>query len=256
MTDLSGRTALVTGASRGIGEACARALAAAGAHVALAARSKDQLEGVAASLPNDAVVLPIDLGQPDAAENLAREAIGALGRVDILVNNAGMAIYSASRNLTDAEVEPLLALNVKAAMVLAGRLGGHMADSGGGSIVNMSSVAGMLGVAHQHAYAASKGAMDAMTRSMAAEFGPKGVRVNAVNPGVIMTDMWAVGIEFPGVRDKVIAGTALRRLGQPEDIADAVVFLASDASRFITGQSLAVDGGIVGFAPDLLPRLE
>lgn len=243
MTDLAGRTAVVTGASRGIGAACARALDDAGARVALVARNKDDLEAVAASLGNDPVVLPSDLAEEGAADALAATLVEQLGRIDILVNNAGQSLMRPAAMADHASADALFAINQTSVLVLASKIGAHMAANGGGSIVNMSSAAAKVGVPMQAAYAATKGALDAMTRALAAELGPGGVRVNAVNPGIIETDMWDAGLKLPGVREYLERLTPLRRLGTAEDIADVVVFLASDASRYISAQTIVVDGG-------------
>jgi NAD(P)-dependent dehydrogenase (short-subunit alcohol dehydrogenase family) len=253
MFSLEGRTALVTGASRGIGEACARALDRAGARVALAARSESDLEKVAGDLTNDPVVVVSDLGQPGAAAALMSDVVERFGGLDVLVNNAGIAPAGSTAELSEDDLDPVIGLNQRAALILAGRAAGHMAGRGGGSIVNMSSAAGMAGVRWQAAYAATKGAMDAMTRALAAEWGPKGVRVNAVNPGVIRTDMWEPYLGMPGLEDHLVGLIPLRRLGTAEDIADVVLFLASDAARYITAQTLVIDGGALHTVP-LMPR--
>jgi NAD(P)-dependent dehydrogenase (short-subunit alcohol dehydrogenase family) len=257
--DLEGKTALVTGASRGIGAACSRRLAALGARVVVAARSRDDLDAVAASLPNRAVAITADLSSPGAPQQLIDDAVAALGKVDILVNNAGASLAAPSHKLTEEQLDELFALNLRASLVLAGRLARHMAGNGGGTIVNMSSVAASTGAQFMSAYAASKGAIDALTRALAAEWGPSHVRVNAVNPGVIETDMWAPTLEaLDGLRDHFLAITPLRRLGNPDDVANAVAFLASDAASYITGQTLSVDGGAndtkVMIPPALLGR--
>jgi NAD(P)-dependent dehydrogenase (short-subunit alcohol dehydrogenase family) len=242
---LEGRTALVTGASRGIGAACARALDAAGARVAIAARDVAALRTVSAGLVNDPVVLGTDLGDADAPEALGVAAEAALGGgVDVLVNNAALAARVPLADLDPELIDRLLAINVRAPLLLVRALAPAMAARGHGSVITMSSVSGLVGAPQRNAYAASKGAVDAMTRALAMELGEQGVRVNSVAPGVVDTDMWARNKALPGVVERVEDLTALGRWAQPEDIADVVVFLASDAARFVTGETIAVDGGM------------
>lgn len=241
---LAGRTALVTGASRGIGEAIARALDRVGARVALAARDADRLTAVAADLAHDPVVLVADLAERAAPAALARAALDALGRVDILVNNAAEAVRQPTVELDADVVDRLYAVNVRAPLLLIAALLPSMLANGSGSIVNLSSVSGVVGTPRRAAYAATKGAIDAATRSLAVELGPRGIRVNSVAPGAVDTALWAANRRVPGVIERIEAQTALGRWGRPDDIADAVVFLASDASRFVTGETLCVDGGM------------
>jgi NAD(P)-dependent dehydrogenase (short-subunit alcohol dehydrogenase family) len=242
--DLDGRGALVTGASRGIGAAIARALDRAGARVALAARDRGRLEAVAATLANDPVVLPVDLADVDAPARLAAQCQTALGAVDVVVNNAAIAHRGPAVDLDAGIIDGLHAVNVRAPLLLISALLPGMIERGRGSIVNLSSVSGVIGTPKRAAYAATKGAIDAATRSMAVELGPKGVRVNSVAPGVVDTDLWAKNKAIPGVVEQIEAQIALRRWSVPDDIADVVVFLASDASRYITGETLCVDGGM------------
>ncbi|MDQ3306317.1 MAG: glucose 1-dehydrogenase [Actinomycetota bacterium] len=241
---LAGRTALVTGASRGIGAATASALDAAGARVALSARDKTSLEEVATKLRHDPVVLPADLADPDAPARLAQAALASLGAVDILVNNAAVAARLDTVDTDAALIDELLAVNVRAPLLLIAALVPSMIERGGASVINLSSVSALLGTPRRAAYAASKGALDAATRSLAVELGPQGVRVNAVAPGVVDTALWERNKAVPGVVEQIEALTPLRRWAQPVDIADVVVFLASDASRFITGETIAADGGM------------
>ncbi len=242
---LDGRTALVTGASRGIGAATARALDRAGARVVLCARSHDALADVANELRNTPVVIALDLGDPAAPEELAAEALGAMGgHIDILVNNAALGVRMDSIDLDGATIDRMLQLNVRNLLLLTTALIPAMVAAGRGSVVNVSSVSGRQGTPRRSGYAASKGAVDALTRSLAMEFGPSGVRVNAVAPGVIDTVMWAKNKAIPGVVEGIEAQTALRRWGSPEDVADVIVFLASDAARFVTAQTIEVDGGM------------
>lgn len=238
MGRLDGRTALVTGGSRGIGEHSARALAAEGARVALAARSVDDLERVATDLP-DAVVLETDMSIAGAGGDLASRAVEALGGVDILVNNAGAS------EMPGQEAE-LLQLNYIAPLETTNALAAQMGDRGHGSVIHISSVAGSLGLAEGATYSASKAALDSLARSQAAAFGPRGVRVNCVAPGLIITEMWAAGRETPGLAEGLERHISLGRWGVPEEVASVVAFLATDGARYISGQTITVDGGFYG----------
>ncbi len=241
---LDGRSALVTGASQGIGAGIALALDRAGARVALTARSRRGLEAVAATLGHDPVVLVADLADPVAPLALAEEALAALGGVDILVNNAAVAHRAPTVELDAALVDRLLAVNVRAPLLLIAALIPAMTERGGGSIVNLSSVSGVVGTPNRAAYAATKGALDAATRSLAIELGPVGIRVNAVAPGVVDTALWAKNKLVPGVVEQIEDQTPLGRWAVPADIAEVVVFLASDAARFLTGETISADGGM------------
>jgi NAD(P)-dependent dehydrogenase (short-subunit alcohol dehydrogenase family) len=243
--DLRGRTAVVTGAGRGIGAAIAGALDTAGARVALVSRTAAELEAVAARLTHDPVVIPADLGTadgPGAAAACALHAFG--GRLDILVNNAGAVLRKDTEDLTADELDVLWAVNVRSVLLLCRAVLGAMVRGGGGSIVNVSSISAVRGTPRRAAYAATKAALDGMTRSLAMEYGPRGVRVNSVAPGAIETDMWRAPLAQAGVREQLERHVALRRLGVSEDIAPVVLFLASDAARYMTGETLSVDGGM------------
>jgi NAD(P)-dependent dehydrogenase (short-subunit alcohol dehydrogenase family) len=242
--DLEGRTALVTGASRGIGAAIARALDRAGARVALAARDRAGLEAAAAELANDPAILVTDLARPEAPRELAARALAVLGSVDVLVNNAGVAHRGPAVELDAEVIDRLHAVNVRAPLLLIAALVPSMIDRSQGAIINLSSVSGVVGTPKRAAYAASKGAIDAATRSLAIELGPWGIRVNAVAPGVVDTDLWARNKAIPGVVEQIEAQIPLRRWSVPDDVADAVVFLASDAARYLTGETMSVDGGM------------
>lgn len=241
---LAGRTALVTGASRGIGAATAAALDEAGARVAVTARTVADLASVAAALVNDPVVLPCDLGDAAAVTQLAEDVLRELGHVDVLVNNAAAAARLPTVDTDAALIDHLLAVNVRAPLLLVAALVPSMTARGGGSIVNLSSVSGVIGTPRRAAYAASKGALDAATRSLAMELGPLGIRVNSVAPGVVDTALWEKNKAIPGVIEGVEAQTPLGRWAVPADIADVIVFLASDAARFVTGETISVDGGM------------
>jgi NAD(P)-dependent dehydrogenase (short-subunit alcohol dehydrogenase family) len=241
---LEGRIALVTGASRGIGAAAARALDVAGARVALVARGREGLESTASELDHAPVVFQTDLADVDAPAALARDAISSLGGVDVLVNNAAAAARLPAVDLDAALIDNLLAVNVRAPLLLIAALVPSMVERGGGSIINLSSVSGLVGTPRRAAYAASKGALDAMTRSLAMELGPAGIRVNSVAPGVVDTGLWAKNKAIPGVVETIESQTPLRRWATAEDIADVIVFLSSPAARFVTGETIAVDGGM------------
>lgn len=238
MGKLAGRTALVTGASRGIGEHSARALAAEGAQVALAARSVPDLERIADEL-DGAVVIEVDLSQPGAGADLAARAVEALGGIDILVNNAGVSEQIGD----DATV---MQINYIAPLETTNALVGQMAERGHGSVIHMSSIAGQSGIDQSPTYSASKAAIDSLARTQATAFGAQGVRVNAVAPGLIITEMWEEGRKIPGLADGLERHIALGRWGEPQEIALVVAFLASDDSRYITGQTIVVDGGFEG----------
>jgi NAD(P)-dependent dehydrogenase (short-subunit alcohol dehydrogenase family) len=235
MGKLDGRTALITGASRGIGEHSARALAAEGARVALAARSAGDLERIAGELEG-AVVIEVDLSVPAAGADLAARAVAALGGVDIVVNNAGIG------ELPGHEAK-VMQINYIAPLETTNALLDQMAERGHGSVIYMSSLAGQAGIAGAPTYSASKSAIDSLCRTQARAFGKQGVRVNAVAPGLIVTDMWEAGRQVPGLADGLENDIALGRWGVPEEIASVVAFLACDDSRYITGQTIVVDGG-------------
>jgi NAD(P)-dependent dehydrogenase (short-subunit alcohol dehydrogenase family) len=241
---LEGRIAVVTGASRGIGAAAAGALDRAGARVALVGRDPAALQATAGALTHDPLVLTADLGDHTAPVRIIDDVLDAFGRVDILVNNAAAAARLATVDTDAALIDELLAVNVRAPLLLIAAVAPAMVAAGRGVIINLSSVSGLIGTPRRAAYAASKGALDAATRSLAIELGPAGVRVNSVAPGVVDTALWAKNKLIPGVVEAIEAQTPLRRWAQPEDVADVIAFLASDAARFITGETISVDGGM------------
>jgi NAD(P)-dependent dehydrogenase (short-subunit alcohol dehydrogenase family) len=242
---LDGRTAVVSGAGRGIGAAIAQALDTAGARVALIARTESQLKETAATLTNDPVVIVADLGTHEGPPAAAAEALAALeGRVDVLVNNAAVALRKPSDELTADEIDWMLHTNVRSALLLTTAILPSMIAARSGSIVSISSVSGLRGTPRRAAYAASKAAIDGMTRAWAMEYGPVGIRANAVAPGVVHTEMWRENLAKPGVEASVTGVIPTRRLTEPSEVANVVLFLASDASSAITGETLSADGGI------------
>lgn len=218
--------------------------ATAGARLALAGRSEASLRKVADNLPDGAEIIVADLTAPGEAERLADVAVARLGTLDVLVNNAAAENFTPSHELTEREADELWRLNTRAPLILAGRAAHHMATHRDGSIVNISSVIGSeRAIAHQSLYATTKAAVDGMTRALAAEWGPRGVRVNAVRPALTRSDMSAAVFDDPDLSAAMTRQYALGRLGEPEDIAQAALFFATPASSFVTGQTLSVDGG-------------
>ncbi|MFP6806678.1 MAG: SDR family NAD(P)-dependent oxidoreductase [Pseudomonadales bacterium] len=249
---LRGKTALVTGASRGIGESSAKALDSAGARVLLSGRTVSDLERVAAELDNDPVILEADLSLPGAGTALANRVIEETGGVDILVNNAGIPMRRSPQNLTEEDIDLVFSINVRSLLMLTVGLGPAMIERGGGSVINISSIASLRGPVGRVAYAGTKGAVDAMTRALAADWGNDGIRVNAICPGLIATAIWEDNRNnIPGLIESMEENISLKRWGDGGDVADVVLFFASDASRYITGEVIAVDGGMarVGSAP-------
>jgi 3-oxoacyl-[acyl-carrier protein] reductase len=242
--DLSGRVALVTGASRGIGLAIAQRLAAAGASVAVNARTID--DGILEAFGKDEAqrisVLPGDVGAPETAGQMTRAIFTHHKRLDILVNNAGIMRPAPIGMISDDEIDRTLATNLAGAIRLIQSAARLMARTGG-SIVNLSSIVGLKGATGQLAYAASKAGIVGATLAAAKELAPKGIRVNAVAPGFIETGLTAA--LSAEVRHEALGSIGLARAGTVEDVADAVLFLASDLSRYVTGQVLGVDGGMV-----------
>jgi 3-oxoacyl-[acyl-carrier protein] reductase len=236
---LNGRTALVTGSTSGIGRAIAAALAAEGARVAVSGRDAARGEEAAAAVGG--VFVGADLSTADGARDLAARATEALGgRIDILVNNAGVYPSGPTADLADDSVDALLHVNVRAPHALVAALAPAMAARGDGAIVNVGSWVASIGIASGPLYGATKAALEQLSRSWAAEYGPAGVRVNAVSPGVTLTEGTAAA---EPVLAAMAGRTPARRIGDPSDVAAAVVFLASDEAAFVHGATLAVDGG-------------
>ena len=245
--ELTGRTALVTGASRGIGRAVAVGLAAAGADLALSARDEERLREVAGeveSLGRKAVVLPADVTDADACRRLADDAIGGLGHLDVLVNNAGGSSYMGPfTELRFSGWEKVMRLNVDSIVHLSQAVGRHMLERGSGSVVNVASTAGLTGTPTLAPYGASKAAVISLTKSLALEWGPQGVRVNALCPGWTKTDLNRDLWGDEGLGRMMVEPTALKRWAEAHEMVGPTVFLASEASSYVTGQALVVDGG-------------
>ena len=240
---LDGLRALVTGASKGIGRASAAALAMAGAEVVLAARSLPEMEEVVAELT--AAGHRASAAALDVTDRLAvRALVAARGPFDVLLNNAGTNIRESFLELRDESLDALLDLNIRAMFTVAQAVTAGMAAAGrGGSIINLSSINGHVAGGNRSAYTATKHAVEGMTKAMAFELGPKGIRVNAIAPGFVETALTRPVLDDPAFRARVVRSMPLGRVMTVEDITGAVVFLASPASAMITGTSLLIDGG-------------
>jgi 3-oxoacyl-[acyl-carrier protein] reductase len=243
MFDLTGRRALVTGASGGIGAAVARALHAAGATVALSGTREAPLKALAAELGAErALVLTADLSNPEAVEALAKEAIAGLGGLDILVNNAGITRDQLLLRLSDADWQAVLDVNLTAAMRLSRAALRPMMKARWGRIIQITSVVGATGNPGQTNYAAAKAGLVGFSKALAAEVASRGITVNAVAPGFISTPM--TDRLSDEQKAQLTARIPAGRLGTPEDVAAAVVYLASPAAGYVTGATLHVNGGM------------
>ena len=240
---LDGKRALVTGASRGLGRACAAALAEAGAHVVLAARGRGALAQVAGEIEaagGAAAILPLDVADVERAA----AALAELGPVDILVNNAGGNRPDALLDVTVEDFDAVMSINVRGAYFCAQAIAREMvAAKRGGVIINMSSQMGHVGGSKRTVYCATKHAIEGMTKAMAMDLAPYNIRVNAIGPTFIATPMTVPFLEDPAFKDDTLSRIALGRLGELPDVMGAIVFLASDAASLITGASLLIDGG-------------
>jgi len=244
--DLSGKVALVTGAGRGIGRAIAGALAGSGAAVAINDIDAASAERAAGELAGGAPAFPADVADPDAVARLVKAVTVHFGRLDILVNNAGIEPKAPVLELSIADWGRTLDVNLSAAFYTSQAAGRIMRAAGGGVIVNIASIAGHnIPLPNRASYVASKAGLIGFTRECAREFAAYGIRVNAVCPGVIETEMTAESRSNPAQLEKWLADIPQGRLGQPADVAGLVLFLCSDGAAYLTGQAINVDGGKV-----------
>jgi 3-oxoacyl-[acyl-carrier protein] reductase len=240
--DLTGKTAFVTGSTRGIGLAIAQALHKAGAKVAIVGRDRAKADAVATQLGNGAAGVACDVAVGSQVEAAIAEAEKTLGPIDILVNNAGLTRDNLILRMSEEEWDAVLAANLKGAYFTIKAVTKGMMKRRSGRIINITSVVGITGNKGQANYAASKAGLIGLTKSVAREYASRNVLVNAVAPGYIETDMTSALPEE--AKAAMLGGVSLGRPGRPEDIAGAVLFLASDLAGYITGQVLAVDGGM------------
>jgi NAD(P)-dependent dehydrogenase (short-subunit alcohol dehydrogenase family) len=244
--DLTGKTALVTGGSKGLGKAMARALAEAGADIVISSRQEQELRAALAEILADTgrrgTYVVADMHRRDDVHRLARQALELTGRVDILVNNAGSNTPEPFERITDQAWDQLLELNLTSVMLLSRALVPQMKERGWGRIINVSSILGFVSNFHRSAYSATKAGLIGMTHGAAIDLGPYGITVNCIAPGPFLTDLPS-RLLTEEQRRRLAERTILGRWGQPEEIVGAVLLLASEAGSYITGATIVVDGG-------------
>ncbi|WP_334141191.1 SDR family NAD(P)-dependent oxidoreductase [Rhabdothermincola sp.] len=246
--DLTGRVAIVTGGSRGLGRAISLGYAAAGAKVVIASRKQENCEALAREIEaagGEALPVATHVGKVEELERLVDTTVATFGRLDILVNNAANPLGGMLTEVTELAFEKSYAVNVKGPLFLSARAVDHLAASGHGVIVNVITAGAFNPGESLGLYCSGKAALWNLTKVMAKEWAPRGVRVNALAPGPFATDMMAATYEVPEFRDAIVASTLLKRIADPEEIVGAALFLASDASSYMTGSVLPIDGGIM-----------
>ena len=246
MGDLTGKVAIVTGASRGIGRAIAEIFSREGARVVICGRKQETLDQVAEEIGPNVLPVACHVGRVDQIENLISTATRELGPIDILVNNAATNVsFGPCLEIDEAQFDKMIEINLKSAFRLIKAVAPGMCERGSGSIVNIASIAGLRPQLHSLLYSMTKAALIMMTQSYALELGAKGVRVNAIAPGLIQTALSEHYWKDEAQRESVLAEQPIQRIGQPKDVAELALLLASDRGSYITGQTLTVDGGFL-----------
>jgi NAD(P)-dependent dehydrogenase (short-subunit alcohol dehydrogenase family) len=239
---LANRVCIVTGGAQGIGQACAQRLAREGARIVVA--DVDDAKGQALAQELQASYVHCDVGDKRQVDALVAHTISTYGRIDVLVNNAGIFKAADFLDVTEADFDTVLRVNLKGSFLVGQAVAREMARTGGGSIINMSSVNGVLAIPNIASYNVSKGGINQLTRVMALSLAEHGIRVNAVAPGTIATELAAKAVlTSDAAKAKIMSRTPMKRLGEPHEIADVVAFLASDAASYMTGEIVVVDGG-------------
>ena len=242
---LKDKIAIVTGAGSGIGRAIAVAIIREGAHVVLVGRRKDRVEEVAREADGSAIALPADVSKRDEIEHVLQETVKAFGGINVLVNNAGILHPGTAEQITEAQWDETFNINVRGLWLFSRAVLPHLRKAGGGSIINVASVLGINGARNRAAYAASKGAVVLLTKCMAIDHGHENIRVNAICPSFVETDLTAAylktTVDPDAVRRERIKVHPIGRLGQPQDMAGLSVYLASDESSWVTGTTFPVD---------------
>ena len=242
--DFDAKVAVVTGAANGIGAACARLFAASGAKVALWDIDAAAAQALAAEIGDGAVAMRCDVSQAAEVDAAVATTVRAFGRIDILINNAGIFRAAEFLDISEADWEAVIGVNLSGAFRVGQAVAREMAKSGGGAIVNMSSVNGVMAIPTIASYNASKGGINQLTRAMALALADHGIRVNAVAPGTIATELARKAVLGSAeAKERIMGRTPLRRLGEPAEVAAVCAFLASDAASYMTGEIVAVDGG-------------
>ena len=249
---LKGKVALITGGTEGMGFATARLFLKEGAKVVISGRSKEKGKAALKRLhrPLDVIFVPGDVSKPKDARRMVEETVKTFGRIDILFNNAGVYIEKRAEDTSEDEWDRVLDVNLKGTFLVSKFAIPHMIRHGGGSIVNNSSDAGIIGNRSCPAYCASKGGVTVMTKAMALDLAPYDINVNAIGPGVIKNGLSSKGcLADPATAEKIRAGIPLKRFGRPRDIGNAVVFLSSEEANYVTGVIIYVDGGVILASP-------
>jgi NAD(P)-dependent dehydrogenase (short-subunit alcohol dehydrogenase family) len=245
--DLTGKVAIVTGSTKGIGLAIASRMAEHGATVVVSSRKRDVCEAVAAGIVEKggkAIVIPCHIARKEELQNLIDQTVAQCGGIDILVQNAAVNPYiGPSAGMPDEAFDRVMNANIRSQVWLANMAVPHMVARGGGSIIIISSIGGLRGSPQLGAYAVSKAADMQLARNIAVEWGPKNIRANAIAPGLVRTDFARALWENPVLYKKRTRDTPLQRIGEPDEIAGAAIFLASAAGSFVTGQTIVIDGG-------------
>ena len=240
---LSGKVAIITGGGSGIGKAIAQAFVREGAKVVIAGRDSKKLEAAAAEIGSECLAVSADVSKTSDVQKLVDAALEKFQGINVLVNNAAVLLPGTAESLSEEDFDQTFAINVRGLWLLARAVLPQMRASGGGSIVNIASVLSLVGARNRVAYAASKGAVMAMTKAMALDHAAENIRVNCIAPGIVETEMVAKFSTDENARRQRVAMHPMGRFGQPEDVANTAVFLASDESGWTTGSVLTVDGG-------------